>query len=114
MKRVLVAAALGWAAALSLAGHPALTDAAGSASPCGCSVPEDGPATRAQCGPAAIRPVRGERRAAGGGAPPVAVPCVSDAPARADVRPAPPGGTPPARTSLVSSVTRAPRAPPRA
>jgi len=114
VRRVLVAAALWWGAALSLAGHPALDGAAETASRCSCSGQQDDPATPVQCGPDDIRSTRCERRALGGGAPLVAVPHVSDAPARADEQPAPPGGTPLVRASLVSSVTGAPRAPPRA
>jgi hypothetical protein len=112
VRQVLVAATLWWAAALSLAGHPALIGAAETASRGSRSVHEDGPATPAQRG-RAIRSERCERRATAGGAPLVAVPCVRDAPARADEQPEPPGGTQLARASLVSSVTRAPRAPPR-
>lgn len=114
VRRVLVAAALWWGAALSLAGHPALDGAAETASRCSCSGQQDDPATPAQCGPDDIRSTRCERRALGGGAPLVAVPHVSDAPGRADAEPDAPVGTPLVRATLVSSVTGAPRAPPRA
>ncbi len=111
MKRVLVAAALWWAAASSLAGHPALSGPAGTASCCSSTAHGDCSATPAQNG-RAIRAARYERRAAG--APLVALPPANDAPGRADAEPDAPVGPPVVRASLVASVTGAPRAPPRA
>jgi hypothetical protein len=106
--------ALWWAAVVSLADHPALAGAGqGTAPVVGGAAHEDGSATPAQGGqPRAIRSARPERRAAGAGAL-LVVPSMDLRPAYLDGERAAPDDPPARRPALVSSVTRAPRAPPR-